>query len=120
MLRLTARNKNFSTNFKYTIILDKLKMVKSNISERIMELELKKSDIRREKARIVLDKSVWLYFLFMVIGALGFVFGYINPKMLNLLIVAAFIILIIGSLPYITIVSKEEKKIDSFIERLRK
>ena len=93
-------------------------MVKNN-SEKILELEIKKSDIRREKAKLVLDKCVWLYFLFMVIGAIGFVFGYVNPKMLNFLIVASFIVLIIGSMPYITTVSKEEKKINEFIKTLK-
>jgi|TARA_B100002003_G_scaffold250628_1_gene290742 TM2 domain-containing membrane protein YozV len=93
-------------------------MVKNN-SEKILELEIKKSDIRREKSKLVLDKCVLLYFLFMVIGSLGFIYGYVNSKMLNLLIVASFIILIIGSMPYITTVAKEEKKINEFIGKLK-
>jgi large-conductance mechanosensitive channel len=88
-------------------------------SEKILELEIKKSDIRREKAKLVLDKCVLLYFLFMVIGALGFIYGYVNSKMLNFLIIASFIVLIIGSMPYITTVAKEEKKIDEFIKNLK-
>ena len=88
-------------------------------SDKIIDLEIKKSDIRREKSKMVLDKCVWLYFLFMIIGSLGFVYGYVNPKMLNFLIIAAFIILIIGSMPYVTTVSKEEKRIDEFIKQLK-
>ena len=95
-------------------------MAKSILSEKIIDLELKKSDIRREKTRMVLDKCVWLYFLFMIIGSLGFVYGYVNSRTLNFLIVAGFSILIIGTLPYAVTVSKEEKKIDSFIQELKK
>lgn len=95
-------------------------MVKKKISQQIIELELKKSDIRREKTRLVLDKCIWLYFLFMLIGVLGFVYGYIDSTILNFMIIAAFVILIIGALPYATTVSNEEKNIDSFIKQLKK
>jgi hypothetical protein len=88
-------------------------------SEKRLELEIKKSDIRREKTKLVLDKSIWLYFLFMIIGSIGFVYGYVNSKMLNFIIIIGFIILIIGALPYITTVSKEEKRIDEFIKQLK-
>jgi hypothetical protein len=39
--------------------------------------------------------------------------------MLNFLIVASFIILIIGTLPYVRTVSKEEKMIDSLLEKIK-
>ena len=94
-------------------------MAKKEVSEKIIELELKKLDIKREKAKLVLDKSIWLYFLFMIVGAMGYVYGYVNPRMLNLLIITAFIILIIGTIPYMITVSKEEKNINSFIEKLK-
>jgi hypothetical protein len=95
-------------------------MVNNKLSQQIIELELKKSDIRREKAKLVLDKCIWLYFLFMITGVLGFVYGYIDSSVLNFLIIAAFVILIIGALPYASTVSKEEKNIDSFIAKLKK
>ena len=85
----------------------------------IIQLEIKKSDIRREKSKLVLDKCVWLYFLFMIIGVFGFLYGYVNSITLNFLIIAGFIILIIGTLPYIRTVSNEEKKIDQFIKNLK-
>lgn len=94
-------------------------MVNEN-SGKIIELELKKLDIKREKSRLILDKCIWLYFLFMIIGVIGFVYGYVSATVLNFLIIAAFIILIVGTMPYITTVSKEEKDLDKFIEQLKK
>ena len=94
-------------------------MVKINNSDRIIDLEIKKSDIRREKSKLVLDKCIWLYFLFMIIGVLGFIYGYVNSKMLNFMIVASFIILIIGTLPYVKTVSREERLIDEMIKKLK-
>jgi|GEM_PF-6324075 len=95
-------------------------MVNRKNSEKIIELEIKKSDIRREKAKLVLDKCVWLYFLFMITGVAGFIYGYVESNMLNFMIIASFIVLIAGTLPYITVVSKEEKYIDTLIARLKR
>ena len=94
-------------------------MVNLETQKQIIQLELKKSDIRREKSKLVLDKSIWLYFLFMIVGVLGFLYGYVNSLTLNFLIIAGFAILIIGTLPYIKTVSNEEKRIDEFIKNLR-
>jgi len=92
----------------------------NNNSETIIGLEVKKLDIKREKARLVLDKCIWLYFLFMICWVLGFINGYVSSLALNCLIIAAFAVLIIGTLPYVKTVSKEEKDLDSLIEQLRK
>ena len=67
----------------------------------------------------LLEECVWLYFLFMIIGVLGFIYGYVDTKMLNFLIVASFIILIIGTLPYVRTISQEEKLIDDIIKKIK-
>ncbi len=76
-------------------------------------LELEKARIQREKARLVLEKSITFYFLFMLVGVLGFINGYVTKNTLNILIISGIVILIAGTLPYIRIASKQEKKIDS-------
>jgi len=60
---------------------------KSDLNE-IMYLEIEKSRINREKSRIVLNKSLFLYVLFMIVGVVGFVSDYIDSTMLNALIIA--------------------------------
>ncbi|MBW2984349.1 hypothetical protein KY361_04495 [Candidatus Woesearchaeota archaeon] len=86
----------------------------------IMYLEIEKSRINREKSRIVLNKSLSLYIVFMIVGVIGFVFDFIDSTMLNTLIIAGIVILVLGTLPYLLISHKEEKKIDDFIKKLKK
>ncbi|MBS3097793.1 hypothetical protein J4209_03265 [Candidatus Woesearchaeota archaeon] len=85
----------------------------------VMYLEIEKSRIEREKSKLVLDKSLLLYFVFMVVGVIGFVFGYLDNVMLNVMIIVGIMILVIGSVPYLVIVSKEEKKIKEYLGKLK-
>jgi len=95
-------------------------MAKLTDNEReIMYLEIEKSRINREKSRLVLNKSLVLYFTFMVVGVAGFVFDYIDSTLLNTLIIVGIFVLVLGTLPYLIIISKEEKKIDGFIARIK-
>ena len=80
-------------------------------------LEIEKSKIKREKSKLVLEKSISLYFIFMLIGVIGFVFDYIDSFMLNTLIVLGIIILIAGALPYVLTVSRSEKQIDNYLKK---
>ena len=91
----------------------------TDIEKEIMYLEIEKSRINREKSKLVLNKSLLLYFTFMVVGVLGFVFDYIDATLLNVLITVGIFVLITGTLPYLMIVSKEEKKIDEFIAKMK-
>jgi uncharacterized membrane protein YqjE len=79
-------------------------------------LEIEKSKIKREKARLVLEKSISLYFIFMLIAVLGFIFEYIDSFMLNTLIILGIVILLAGTIPYIWTVNKEEKKIELYLK----
>ncbi|MAG08561.1 hypothetical protein CMO89_03745 [Candidatus Woesearchaeota archaeon] len=82
-------------------------------------LELEKSRINREKAKLVLNKSLVLYFCFLLVGVFGFIFDYIDSLLLNLLIIMGLVILIFGTLPYIITISKEEKKIDEISNKYK-
>lgn len=82
-------------------------------------LEIEKSKIKREKAKLVLEKSVALYFIFMLIGVIGFIFDYIDQFMLNTLITLGIIILIAGTFPYMLIAHSGEKQIDEYLKKLK-
>jgi L-asparagine transporter-like permease len=101
----------FSVKFKY--LINEINIVKDiNIY-----LEIEKAKIQREKARLVLEKSLAMYIIFMLVAVLGFIFGHIDHFMLNLLIIVGIVILIIGTLPYTLISHKEEKRIDSLLKK---
>lgn len=82
----------------------------------IVYLEIEKSRIKREKARIVLNKSLFLYVAFLLVGVFGFINNYIDSTLLNMLIIMGIFVLVIGTLPYILITVKEEKKIDNMLK----
>lgn len=95
-------------------------MVKANSNRNeIMYLEIEKSRINREKARVVLDKSLLLYFSFLVVGVIGFVNKYFDATMLTVVIVIGTSVLIIGTIPYLFITHTEERKIKAFLEELK-
>ena len=83
-------------------------------------LELEKSRINREKAKIVLNMGLVLYFGFLIAGIIGFSFEYIDSFMLNILVIAGIVILIISTLPYLLIVHKEELWIKLKLFEMRK
>ena len=83
-------------------------------------LELEKSRINREKAKIVLNMGLVLYFGFLIAGVIGFSFEYIDSFLLNVLVISGIVILIVSTLPYLVIVHKEEKWIKSKLSVLRK
>ena len=96
-------------------------MAKSEIKrEEITYLELEKSRINREKARIVLSMGLILYFGFLIVGIIGFTFEYITSKMLNILVICGIIILIVSTVPYLIIIQKEEKWINLKLSELKK
>lgn len=82
---------------------------KSGINREADYLELEISRINREKARIVLNMGLILYFGFLIAGVIGFAFEYIDSFLLNVLVVSGIVILIVSTLPYLIIVHREEK-----------
>ena len=86
------------------------------LDSEVIYLEIEKSRIEREKARLVLDKSLLLYFVFMVVGIVGFVFKYIDSTLLNALVITGICILVIGTVPYLIVINNEEKKIKGFLK----
>lgn len=92
----------------------------TDTEKEIIYLEIEKSKINREKSRLVLDKSLVLYIAFMLVGIVGFAFDYIDSTLLNVLVILAILVLILGTTPYLIITHKEEKKINDILKRLKK
>ncbi len=94
-------------------------MKQSAEDKEIIWLELERGRINREKARIVLNIGLILYFGFLIAGVLGFSFEYINGFLLNILVICGIVILIISTMPYL-IVHKEEEEINLKLYQLKK
>jgi hypothetical protein len=89
-------------------------------SREIIDLEVEKSRLNREKSMLVMNKSLILYFCFMFVAVLGFINHYINRTLLNVLIVMGLCVLIIGTVPYVRTMHAEEKRLNDLIERFTK
>jgi len=85
----------------------------------LMTLEIEKVKLAREKAIIALDKSLFLYFIFLFIAIIGFINGLANLAMLNILVILGIIVLITGSLPYLRYTVKQKNMLDGFINKLK-
>ena len=86
----------------------------------LINLELEKSKINREKSILVLDKALMLYFICLFIAVVGFIGGYINKNTLDLLIMMSFGVLIVGIIPYWITMRREEERLDSLIYDVKK
>lgn len=93
---------------------------KSELDTEATYLELERSRIEREKARIVLNMGLILYFGFLIAGVMGFAFEYIDSFLLNALVISGIVILIVSTLPYLIIVHREEKWIKLKLYKLGK
>ncbi len=91
----------------------------SPVDKEIIELELEKSRIDREKSMLVLNKGLFLYFAFLFVAVMGFINGYLSRDLLNILIIMSLCIIIIATLPYIKTMHKEERRLETLIDNLR-
>lgn len=84
--------------------------------EMVLALEIEKSKLNREKSLLLLDKSLLVYFAFLIIGIIGFINKYLDGRYLNIMIVMSFGVLTVGLVPYMLTMAGEEKKLNSLIK----
>jgi uncharacterized membrane protein (DUF485 family) len=84
-------------------------------NEMVLNLEIEKSKLNREKSLLLLNKALMMYFAFIIIGVVGFINGFLDTRYLNILIVLGFGVLGVGLVPYMITMSKEEKKLNELI-----
>jgi len=113
-----SKNKTQTLNIKTCINAFMPKLSKKETE--LIYLEIEKSRINREKSKAVLDKSFMLYFAFLVVGVIGFATNQITPIVLNVLVICGFFILVIGTIPYVIITTREDKFINEKIDKLKK
>lgn len=100
--------------------MSKEKVLKTcDVERAIIDLEIEKSKINREKSLLVLNKALLLYFTFLFLSILGLVYSYIGKYLFNVLIIMGLIVLIIGIVPYVKTMQSEETNIDRLIVNLK-
>lgn len=81
-----------------------------------LTLEIEQSKLNREKCLLMLDKSLLMYFAFLIVGIVGFINRYITVQYLNLVIALSFCVLASGLIPYMVTMYREEKKLDALLK----
>lgn len=84
--------------------------------EMLVQLEIEKSKLNREKSLLLLDKALLMYFAFIIIGVIGFVNKYLDVRYLNIMIVLGFGVLAVGLVPYMLTMSREEKRLNALMD----
>ena len=88
---------------------------KSRLTDVQTSVILEHSRMNREKSLLVLDKSLLMYFSFIFVGVVGFVGGYIDAKFLNVMVLLSFGVLLVGVVPYLITMHKEETRLKSLM-----
>lgn len=90
-------------------------MKRNSVQHVDISILLENSRMNREKAVLVVDKAMLIYFSFIVLGVLGFATGHISSAILNFMIVLGIGVLVVGFISYIMTMHKEEKKLKSLL-----
>jgi len=83
-----------------------------------ISLTIEKSKLNRERAVLVLDKGILLFFAFLVFIIIALENAWISKTLFNLLVISTVCILVLSVTPYMKIAREEEKKIDGILESL--
>jgi hypothetical protein len=90
----------------------------SESEKQYIALIIEKSKINRERATMILEKGLLLFFAFLVFAVIAMQNEMINKGLFNLLVIASVCVLMLSVTPYIKISKTEEKKIDDILREL--
>jgi hypothetical protein len=101
--------------------MDKIKGKRFSEAElQIIKLVIEKSKVKRERASLLINKGLTLYFCFLIVAVFGFTYKFISTWTLNVLIFAGFGVLIIATIPYLQLMHKSEDEIDMMFDYIFK
>lgn len=92
----------------------------SEVEKKIIEIKIEKLRLNRERAVLILNKGVAVYFAFIIMAILGFINGLIDTLWLNILVLGGLVILIVAVLPYAKAMQREEQEMNNMLHELIK
>ncbi|MBS3130839.1 hypothetical protein J4212_00245 [Candidatus Woesearchaeota archaeon] len=90
----------------------------SEAEKQIISLRIEKMKIEREKSLLILGGSIILFFAFLIVSIVGLLNDLITRNQLNIMVLVGLVALIIGIIPYLKFVMKEEKSLEKFLDEL--
>ena len=88
--------------------------------KQLIYLELEKTHFNISNATAVFNRTTIVYFIVLILAVVGFVNGYIQPGLLNILVMLGIAVLLIGMVSYLLSMVKEKKKLDELIAKVKK
>lgn len=90
----------------------------SEAEKQYFSLLLEKSRLNRERAKIVLDKGLVLFFAFLLFAIIAYQNQLITQLLFNLLVAGAVCVLLLSVIPYLKISKREEESLDHALNSL--
>ncbi len=90
----------------------------SDMEKEVILLRTELSKVRRDKADMILDKGVMMYFGFLIIAVIGLLNGYVNTQSLEIIIILGILAILLPVWIYTDTMAKEEKELGDLIEDL--
>jgi hypothetical protein len=90
----------------------------SEAEKQYITLLIEKSKLNRERAKLILDKGLVLFFAFLLFAILAYQNQLVSKLLFNMLVVGAVCVLLLSVTPYLKISKKEEEKLDRVLKEL--
>lgn len=86
----------------------------------LIDLKIEYARIVREKASVILDKALFLYFTAIFVAVVGFVNDYLTRNLLNLIVLLGLLVVLASFAPYMRNSLAEKKLIEDLIKKSKK
>jgi len=92
----------------------------TDVEKQIISLKIERLNLEKDRAVMILNKGMIIYFAFLTLAILGFANGLFAVKWLNIFVLLGLAILIVATLPYFMQMKKEEKAITELLDSVQK
>jgi hypothetical protein len=90
----------------------------SEAEKQYIAVLIEKSQLNRERAKLILDKGLMLFFAFLLFAIIAYENDWISKILFNLVVMASVCVLMLAVTPYLNISKKEEEKLDRVLKEL--
>lgn len=90
----------------------------SDVEKQVLMLKIEKLRLNRERAVLILNKGINVYFAFIVLAILGAINHIISNTTLNFTVIIGLVVLVISTIPYSVNMNREEKEISDLITEI--
>ena len=90
----------------------------TDVEKQFIFLETQRLNLKRESARLVLDKGIFLFLTSLAIGMFAVINKILSDHVLNWIVIIGLASLVVSILPYQSAVKNEEQKIESIINNI--